>query len=87
MPDHRPSRLSYERSAYLFKHSSLKVSKRGWTLHQLRHSALTHLAEASVNLPLLMAKSGHENLRSLQKYARVSRRPGLGYLSVGATFL
>ena len=35
-------------------------------------SALTHLAEAGVNLPLLMAKSGHENLRSLQKYARPS---------------
>ncbi|MGA2927841.1 MAG: site-specific integrase [Solirubrobacteraceae bacterium] len=66
------SRLSYERSAYLFKHSSLKVSKTGWTLHQLRHSALTHLAEAGVNLPLLMAKSGHENVRSLQKYARPS---------------
>jgi integrase len=29
----------------------------GWTLHQLRHSALTHLAEANVGLPLLMAKS------------------------------
>ncbi len=66
------SRLSYERSAYLFKHSSLKISKTSWTLHQLRHSALTHLAEAGVNLPLLMAKSGHENLRSLQKYARPS---------------
>lgn len=65
-------RLSYERSAYLFKQSSLKVSKTGWTLHQLRHSALTHLAEAGVNLPLLMAKSGHQNLRSLQKYARPS---------------
>jgi len=63
-------RLSYERSAYLFKRSSLKVSKTGWTLHQLRHSALTHLAEAGVNLPLLMAKSGHQNLRSLQRYAR-----------------
>ena len=63
-------RLSYERSAYLFKRHSLKVSKTSWTLHQLRHSALTHLAEDGVNLPLLMAKSGHENLRSLQKYAR-----------------
>jgi glutamate synthase domain-containing protein 2 len=29
-----------------------------------------NLAEAGVNLPLLMAKSGHQNLRSLQKYAR-----------------
>ncbi len=32
--------------------------------------ALTHLAEQGVNLPLLMAKSGHQNLRSLQRYAR-----------------
>jgi integrase len=63
-------RLSYERAAYLFKHNSLRISKNGWTLHQLRHSALTHLAEAGVNLPLLMAKSGHQNIRSLQKYAR-----------------
>jgi site-specific recombinase XerD len=66
------ARLSYERSAYLFKQHSLKVSTTGWTLHQLRHSALTHLAEDGVNLPLLMAKSGHDNLRSLQKYARPS---------------
>jgi integrase/recombinase XerC len=63
-------RLSYERAEYLFKQSSLKVARKGWTLHQLRHSALTHLAEAGVNLPLLMAKSGHQNLRSLQRYAR-----------------
>lgn len=63
-------RLSYERAEYLFKQSSFKVTSRGWTLHQLRHSALTHLAEGGVNLPLLMAKSGHQNLRSLQRYAR-----------------
>jgi site-specific recombinase XerD len=63
-------RLSYERSAYLFKQHTLKANTTSWTLHQLRHSALTHLAEDGVNLPLLMAKSGHENLRSLQKYAR-----------------
>ena len=63
-------RLSYERAEYLFKQGSLKIASRGWTLHQLRHSALTHLAEEGVNLPLLMAKSGHQNLRSLQRYAR-----------------
>ncbi len=65
-------RLSYERAEYLFKQGSLKVNATGWTLHQLRHSALTHLAEEGVNLPLLMAKSGHQNLRSLQRYARPS---------------
>jgi site-specific recombinase XerD len=62
--------LSYERAEYLFKHNALNVAGEGWTLHQLRHSALTHLAEAGVNLPLLRAKSGHHNLRSLQRYAR-----------------
>jgi integrase/recombinase XerD len=39
-------------------------------MHQLRHSAITHLAEDSVALPLLMAKSRHASLRSLQRYAR-----------------
>jgi integrase len=63
-------RLSYERAEYLFKQHSFEVAKQGWTLHQLRHSALTHLAESGVNLPLLMAKSGHQSLRSLQRYAR-----------------
>lgn len=63
-------RLSYERAEYLFKQHSLKLTNKGWTLHQLRHSALTQLAEMGVSLPLLIAKSGHENLRSLQKYAR-----------------
>jgi hypothetical protein len=42
----------------------------GWTLHQLRPSAITHLAEADVGLPLLIAKSRHGSLRSLQRYAR-----------------
>lgn len=41
-------------------------------LAQLRHSAITHLAEDNVTLPMLMAKSRHTSLRSLQKYARSS---------------
>jgi len=59
------ARLSYRRAEELFEAAS-----GGWTLHQLRHSALTHLAEADVGLPLLMAKSRHASLRSLQRYAR-----------------
>jgi integrase len=59
------SRLSYRRAEALFRQTS-----GGWTLHQLRHSALTHLAEQNVSLPLLMAKSRHTSLRSLQRYAR-----------------
>jgi integrase/recombinase XerD len=37
---------------------------------RLAHSALTHLAEDNVQLPLLMAKSRHRSLRTLQRYAR-----------------
>jgi len=64
-PDSGHARLSYRRAEALFRKAS-----GGWTLHQLRHSALTHLAEQNVSLPLLMAKSRHASLRSLQRYAR-----------------
>ena len=59
------ARLSYRRAAELFTSAS-----GGATLHQLRHAALTHLAEAGVPTVLLMAKSRHASLRSLQRYAR-----------------
>jgi len=38
----------------------------------LRHSAITHLAEDNVTLPMLMAKRRHTSLRSLRRYARPS---------------
>jgi integrase/recombinase XerD len=44
--------------------------RTGWTLHQLRHSALTHAAEAGTNAPLLLAGSRHASVRSLERYAR-----------------
>jgi len=59
------ARLSYRRAEEIFREASC-----GWTLHQLRHSAITHLAEDNVGLALLMAKSRHTSLRSLQRYAR-----------------
>jgi integrase len=61
------ARLSYRRAAEVFS-----AAAPGRTLHQLRHSAITHLAEAGVPLPLLMAKSRHASLRTLQRYARPS---------------
>ena len=66
-PETGRHRLSYRRAADAFAQAS-----GGRTLHQLRHSAITHLAEAGVPLPLLMAKSRHESLRTLQRYARPS---------------
>jgi integrase len=58
------ARLSYRRAAQLFQ------ARMGWTLHQLRHSALTHAAEDGTNLPLLLARSRHASVRSLERYAR-----------------
>jgi integrase/recombinase XerC/integrase/recombinase XerD len=70
------ARLSYERAAALFKAAS-----KGKTLHQLRHSALSHAAEDGANVPMLMARSGHSSVRSLTKYARVSPEAMLRHLA------
>ncbi len=61
------ARLSYAHAEALFKAAS-----GGATLHQLRHSALTHDAEDGTSTPMLMARSGHVSVRSLARYARVS---------------
>ena len=58
------ARQSYRRAAALFHEHT------GWSLHQLRHSALTHAAEDGTNLPLLLARSRHASVRSLERYAR-----------------
>ena len=67
LDDHGHARLSYEQAEQIFKRAS-----GGATLHQLRHSALTHDAESGTSTPMLMARSGHTSVRSLAKYARVS---------------
>lgn len=62
------ARLSYEMAGQLFKRYT-----GGKTLHQLRHSQLTHLGEANVSAPLLMAISGHKRLATLQRYVQPSQ--------------
>jgi site-specific recombinase XerD len=64
-PDGR-ARLSYQRAWQIFH----EASAGRWTLHQIRHSRLTHLAETGTSAPLLMAKSRHQDLRTLARYAR-----------------
>jgi site-specific recombinase XerD len=61
------ARLSYEMAEQLFKRYS-----GGKTLHQLRHSRLTHLGDQNVSAPLLMALSGHKRLATLQRYVKPS---------------
>ena len=55
-------RLSYRRAAAVFSAAS------GHTLHQLRHSRLTHLAEDGEDAMLLKALSRHRSIRSLDQY-------------------
>jgi site-specific recombinase XerD len=66
-------RLSYPRAELLFKTATadLDPHRQGWTLHQLRHSALQHLAVAGRTAPELQAKSRHQHLASLGRYVRL----------------
>jgi integrase len=66
-PDTGRARLSYRRAAEIFK-----TATGGRTLHKLRHSRLTHLAEAGEDVTLIKAKSRHCSLRSLERYVNPS---------------
>ena len=59
------ARLSYRTAAAEFRRHS-----GGWTLRQLRHSSLTHLAEAGASAVMLQAKSRHRDLHTLSVYTR-----------------
>ena len=61
------ARLSYRRAEEIWKTAS-----GGRTLHQLRHSKLTHLAEAGEDVTMIKAKSRHRSLRSLERYVNPS---------------
>lgn len=61
------ARLSYRRAEEIFTAAS-----GGRTLHQLRHSALTHLAERGETVVKLRAKSRHRSTRSLERYVAPS---------------
>lgn len=60
-------RLSYPRAEYLFKTASAALDPHGtgWTLHQLRHSALTRLAAGGRTAAELQAESRHLHLPGL----------------------
>lgn len=78
------ARLSYRRAEEIFTELTkplahpditdpdLLASAPGWTLHQLRHSALTRAAENGANTSTLLAYSGHSSVASLARYTRVS---------------
>ncbi|MBQ1100627.1 site-specific integrase [Streptomyces sp. b94] len=75
------ARLSYRRAEEIFEENTRLLANPlaspddiedldGWTLHRLRHSALTHDAEGGTSTPMLLARSRHASVRSLERYAR-----------------
>lgn len=71
-PGSARARLSYRRAAEALVQATAALSGGPWTLHQLRHSALTHAAEDGANTSTLLAYSGHASVASLARYAQVS---------------
>ncbi|HEX4701492.1 MAG TPA: site-specific integrase, partial [Pseudonocardiaceae bacterium] len=68
------ARLSYRRAAELFEEATRPLADpahraHGFTLHQLRHSAVTHESEDGTSTPMLLARSRHASVRSLERYA------------------
>ncbi|MEV5122054.1 tyrosine-type recombinase/integrase [Streptomyces decoyicus] len=52
----------------------MPVRRWGWRRpHQLRRSSATHLGEANTSAKVIMAKTGHKSLCSMQRYVK----PGL----------
>jgi integrase/recombinase XerD len=77
------ARLSYRRAEEVFEENTRLLANplaspediedlNGWTRHRLRHSALTHDAEGGTLTPMLLARSRHASVRSLERYARPS---------------
>jgi integrase len=58
------ARLGYDRARILLDKYA------GLDLHQLRHSAATHLGEAEVPLQLIMGKTRHKNPRTAMRYVK-----------------
>jgi integrase len=75
-PETGRGRLSYPRAEYLFKQATAAHDphEKGWTLHQLRHSALQHLAAGGRTAPELQAKSRHMHLGSLGRYVQLGEQ-------------
>ncbi|WP_435876958.1 site-specific integrase [Streptomyces acidicola] len=75
------ARLSFRRAEEIFEENTRLLANPlaspediedldGFTLHRLRHSALTHDAEGGTSTPMLLARSRHASVRCLERYAR-----------------
>ena len=63
-------RLGYDRARILFKKYTATAASGGLELHQLRHSAATHLGDQKVPLQLIRAKTLHKSPRTVMRYVK-----------------
>jgi hypothetical protein len=66
-------KTGYRPAAALFTEATENAPDGPWPLHQLATAPLTHAAEDGASTSTLMAYFGHTSVRSLARYARVSR--------------
>jgi integrase len=64
------ARLGYDRARVLLRKYTVTAGDDGLELHQLRHSAATHLGDQKVPLQLIMAKTRHKSPRTAMRYVR-----------------
>lgn len=76
-PETGRMRLGYDRARTLIKEHT------GLQLHQLRHSAATHLGEKGTDATVIMAKTHHRSIRTLARYTR----PGLATVTAATELL
>jgi len=70
-PETGRARLGYDRARILLdRYTSPGPGISGWDLHQLRHSAATHLGEGNVGLQLIMANTRHRNPRTAMRHVK-----------------
>ena len=72
LSERRPgrARLGYDRARTLLYQHARTPTSPGWDLHQLRHSAATHLGDANAGLQLIMAKGRWRNPRTAMRYVK-----------------
>lgn len=76
-PETGRSRLGYDRARVLIKQHT------GLSLHQLRHSAATHLGEAGADSTVIIAKTHHRSIRTVARYTK----PGLAAVTAATELL
>ena len=76
-PETGRMRLGYDRARILIRHHT------GLSLHQLRHSAATHLGEAGADSTIIMAKTHHRSIRTTARYTK----PGLAAVTQATELL